>query len=105
MKKKLAAFSEVKLVITDRLHGMLFSAITHTPCIAIDNLSRKVSGVYEWIKALPYVKIIHASATVTITDINDAMMLCDTANEEVFMQLQEEFDPLKEVIKNCLEKR
>lgn len=44
-----------RLLITDRLHGMLFAAVTGTPCIALDNVSRKVSGVYHWIEKLPYV--------------------------------------------------
>ena len=48
--KKIREFSEYSLVITDRLHAMVFSALGHTPCIAFDNSSKKVSGVYEWIK-------------------------------------------------------
>ena len=46
---KLEEFSKAKLVITDRLHGMIFSAIVGTPCIAFDNLSGKVRGVYSWL--------------------------------------------------------
>lgn len=53
---KLAEFKASRLVITDRLHGMLFAAITATPCIAFDNLSGKVRGVYEWISDLEYIK-------------------------------------------------
>lgn len=45
-----------QLVITDRLHAMIFAAITETPCIAMDNKSKKVKGVYEWIRDLPYVQ-------------------------------------------------
>ena len=48
-------FARAKLVITDRLHAMVFSAITGTPCIAIDNQSKKVGGTYEWIKELKYI--------------------------------------------------
>lgn len=44
-------FSESDLVITDRLHGMIFSYLASTPCIAIDNRTHKVQGVYEaWLK-------------------------------------------------------
>lgn len=50
LKKKFKEFASSQLIITDRLHAMIFSAITDTPCIAIDNSSKKVSGVYEWIK-------------------------------------------------------
>lgn len=54
---KLKEYSKAKLIITDRLHSMLFAAITGTPCIAFDNLTGKVKGVYEWIKDLDFVKI------------------------------------------------
>ena len=50
-------FAGAKLVITDRLHGMIFAAITGTPCLALDNRSKKVSGVASWIKDLNYIKI------------------------------------------------
>jgi pyruvyl transferase EpsI len=59
--EKMNEFSKAKLVITDRLHGMLFSAITGTPCICIDNISHKVSGGYEWLKGLSYVRMIRCA--------------------------------------------
>lgn len=57
-RRKIEDFSSAKLVITDRLHGMLFSAVTGTPCIAIDNRSGKVRGVYAWIKNCEYVSFV-----------------------------------------------
>lgn len=45
-------FRHSKLVITDRLHGMIFSAITSTPCIVLSNYNHKIKGQYEWIKHL-----------------------------------------------------
>lgn len=54
--KKWEEFSKARLVITDRLHGMLFAVINGTPCIALDNLSNKVKGVYdEWLADDPHV--------------------------------------------------
>lgn len=58
--KKLKEVSSSKIVITNRLHMMIFAAITGTPCIAIDNLSKKVSGVYHWIEYLPYIRLINS---------------------------------------------
>lgn len=43
-------FSSSELVITDRLHGMIFSLITNTPCIVYKNFNHKIEGVYEWLK-------------------------------------------------------
>lgn len=51
----LEEFIKSRLVITDRLHGMILAAITGTPCIAMDNSSGKVKGVYSWIKYLNYI--------------------------------------------------
>ena len=59
--KKLKEFSEYSLIITDRLHAMVFCFLTKTPCIAFDNKSQKVSGVYEWIKDCNYVLVLNAS--------------------------------------------
>ena len=56
--EKLELIASKKLLITDRLHAMLFSAITATPCIAMNNKSGKVQGAYQWIKHLPYIRFV-----------------------------------------------
>ena len=56
LNAKFAQFSGAELVITDRLHGMIFCAITGTPCIVFDSKSPKVRGCYEWIKHLDYIR-------------------------------------------------
>lgn len=58
VQNKLEEFSHAKLLITDRLHGMVFAAITDTPCIAFDNSSGKVKGVYNWIENNEYIKYV-----------------------------------------------
>jgi len=64
LHSKWSEFGSAGLVITDRLHGMIFAAITGTPCIAVDNVSRKVSGVYEWIKELPYIRVVERPSDI-----------------------------------------
>lgn len=56
VKNKLDEFSHYKLIITDRLHGMIFSTLTNTPVIAFDNRSHKVSEVYKKIN-INYVRL------------------------------------------------
>ena len=56
VRKKMQEFADAEFVITDRLHGMVFAAITGTPCIALSNNHHKVSGTYNWISYLPYIK-------------------------------------------------
>lgn len=43
-------FRESELVITDRLHGMIFAFITGTPAIVFSNNNHKIEGCYQWIK-------------------------------------------------------
>ena len=56
LENKWAEFSGARLIVTDRLHGMIFSAITGTPCVALDNISHKVRSGYQWLQHLPYIK-------------------------------------------------
>lgn len=54
---KWSEFRSAKVVVTDRLHGMIFSAITGTPCVALDNVSHKVSQGNEWIAHIENIKV------------------------------------------------
>lgn len=55
----LSEIKEAGLVITDRLHGMIFSVISETPCIVIDNYNQKVSNFYNtWLKDIDYVCLV-----------------------------------------------
>ena len=45
-----AVRSAWRFPIKFRLHGMIMSVITDTPCIAMNNTSGKVKGVYDTIK-------------------------------------------------------
>lgn len=53
--KKIYEFNKSKLIITDRLHGMIFAYLANTPCIVINSKSHKLKGVYEWIKDCMYI--------------------------------------------------
>ena len=50
LEKYIEFYRTYSMVITDRLHGMIFAAITGTPCVAVDNLTGKVGRVYKWIE-------------------------------------------------------
>ncbi|WP_312819217.1 polysaccharide pyruvyl transferase family protein [Kaistella carnis] len=53
-----AAFRGAELVITDRLHGMIFCYITKTPCIVFQNNNHKVRETYGWIKDCEGIELI-----------------------------------------------
>lgn len=62
-------FYQSKVVVTDRLHGMIFAVITQTPCIVIRNTDHKITGSYEWIKELEYIKLIDDISIQNIDNI------------------------------------
>lgn len=48
-----------KVIITDRLHGMILSYLTGTPCIAINNSYKKVQKTYEsWLSDSEYISFL-----------------------------------------------
>lgn len=55
---KLEQFASAKLIVTDRLHGMVFAMLAGTPCIALGNTNGKVKGIYQWIRECQYVKYV-----------------------------------------------
>lgn len=57
--KLLNQYTSSELVITDRLHGMIFAAITGTPCIVLSNSNHKIEETYNsWLHCCNYIKFI-----------------------------------------------
>ena len=91
LEKKWNELAKAELLICDRLHAMIFSLITKTPCVCLDNISKKVSGTYEWIKNAPYVYVVDS-----VDEIEDAVekVLKAKDNEWIF---QYPFEKLKSI--------
>lgn len=90
VENKLKEFASNNLIITDRLHGMIFSYITNTPCIALPNSNGKVEGVYKWIKNKGKVEFMKS--------INEDYVMIDKDNEI----LKKEYDEMHERIEEFL---
>ena len=58
VKKELDMFAKHKLVVTDRLHGLIFSIITKTPCIVLKSQNHKITGFMEFLKDSNCVKYL-----------------------------------------------
>lgn len=90
VKEKMEEIASARLLITDRLHGMIFAALTQTPCIVLGNNNHKVEGVYQWIKDLLY--IYFAKTIIEAEEAIDDMYQLDkctfTFNKENFSEFK-----------------
>lgn len=94
--KKFEQFARYRMVITDRLHAMIFSTITNTPCIAFDNVSKKVSGVHEWIKDLDYIQIAKGNLTEEMLN-----KIFNSQHDKAYTSamLKSEFDKIEKILR------
>ncbi|MBD5227048.1 MAG: hypothetical protein HDS67_03205 [Bacteroidales bacterium] len=76
LDKILKQFSKSKIVITDRLHGMIFAYITGTPAVVLPNSNFKVRACYEWIKNCGHIKFYDE---IEEGGIMNMIMRCNTS--------------------------
>lgn len=98
--KKLKEFAQSKLVVTDRLHGMIFAALTGTPCIVIGNYNHKVRGEYEWLKDNPYIAFLEDISDFDAVIEQFAGDIC--CKEWAYQYHDERYQPLYDVLEEYL---
>lgn len=80
----IAFFGMASCVVTDRMHGMVFAAITGTPCVVIKSRDNKIKGTYEWISHLKYIKLCEENKfDMVLLAIKEAKDLKDLNNNYV----------------------
>lgn len=96
LEKIWTTFRKSKLVLTDRLHGMIFCAITGTPCIAFPNSNGKIEGTYnKWLKNISYIQLATKDNDLNI----QIEKLLNIGNTNVVEKV-EEYETLIQSIKN-----
>lgn len=96
LKKLWRKFYESKIVVTDRLHGMIFAMITKTPCIVIRNTDHKIIGSYKWIENLNYIKLMDNFSYENIEKNIEELLNINIEDDSILKA--EYFDKLKEKI-------
>ena len=97
LNKKLKQFSKYKIVVTDRLHGMVFAFLTKTPCIVYENSSYKVKGLFKWLENCNcnYIKLYNEENIE-----RDFIELLNIRNKNAdFNKLIKQFNPLIKKVK------
>ena len=82
VRRKMREIGVSQLLITDRLHGMIFAYLTMTPCLMFDSKSPKIRGVYEWIKGSDYI-VFHDNNKAIREEINEMIERSYTYNYSI----------------------
>lgn len=100
MEKVFNSFRSSGLVITDRLHGMIFCAITRTPCIALNNNNGKVSGVYsKWLKNLNHIVMYDDFSDIALFEQAVKKLIGTNKKNLPAPKLEEPFTKMASIIK------
>lgn len=94
VRAKIAELARARLVVTDRIHGMIFCALSGTPCIALDNSNGKVGQEYEWLKGLSYMHFAK-DAEEAVAMVREVDLTPGVFPAEDFAPL---FDPIAELL-------
>ncbi|HAT4328048.1 TPA: pyruvyl transferase [Clostridium perfringens] len=86
--------SSAEVVITDRLHGMIFCAITNTPCIVLKTYNHKVIQAYKWLENQANIVLVE---DIRINSIIDKIEFIKNKNNNI--NFEEKFLELVEFIK------
>jgi len=88
-------FSDSEIVITDRLHGMIFAVLAGTKCVALDNMTHKVAGVYSlWLKNNPNVALIKKYDKQTFCNVIKSKLEEQNNNGSYYHQLESYFEQM-----------
>ena len=91
--------SGAEIVVTDRLHGMVFAALTQTPCVLLPGKSHKIEGVFRWVEELDYVRFAGEES-----EIEEAIRQVMSVENPTYSlpEISKRFDQMAELIRrNC----
>ncbi len=97
--KQMNKFSASKLCVTDRLHGMLFSVITRTPCIVLGGCNHKLEATYKWIDNIPYV---YFADSINNIDLNLIIKMINADTDYDYSDIKKEFKTLTVLLREEL---
>ncbi len=96
--EKLDQISAYSLVVTDALHCMISCALTGVPCVAVNNISFKVEGVFEWIKDIGTIRLFNPAQSSDFEECVRAV-LDGTYREDAIRSLEKYWISLSKTIR------
>lgn len=72
---KIDQFRAARLVVTDRLHGMILSLLAGTPCLVLPNANHKIKQTWrDWLSEHPQVRFMDPDAFDTLPYVLDELL-------------------------------
>ena len=99
--KQLVNFAKHRLVITDRLHGLIFALITNTPCIVLSSYNYKLKENYELVKENKGVTFIDKDINKLETEIKKYISVKNVFKSDY----SKEFEQMASIIKGILNEK
>ena len=85
------AFRKSELVVTDRLHGMIFCFITNTPGMVFLNNNHKVLTSYEWIKKAKHIQLVTEPTTEKVAILLETLKNTTVVEKEDLLPHYKDF--------------
>lgn len=81
---KLAQFAAARLVVTDRLHGMILSQVAGTPCLVLPNSNHKIRQTWmDWLRDVPQLRFVEPAQLPELPAVVDALLAAPRRNPHV----------------------
>lgn len=91
-------FRRSEVVVTDRLHGMIFAAITKTPCVVLKNNTHKIKATYDaWLHSLEHISLQEDFCVDRIIHEVERLRKLDRLSIKQ-QNLSKHFEPLKKAV-------
>lgn len=102
LNKAWAEVQNSNLVITDRLHGMIFAHILEKPCIVFDNYNSKIKMTYQdWLKDMDTIAFIDPRGEVNPSDISKVISKLMIKSVKPF-DTDKKYKPLENQLKSII---
>ncbi|PLS01102.1 polysaccharide pyruvyl transferase family protein [Neobacillus cucumis] len=94
-------FKSAKVVVTDRLHGMIFCAITNTPCLVLPNSNHKIASTYhQWLVNFKHIILVEKFDEETMLGLIDTLYDSQTSETMFNSDFNDKFTPLLKALKD-----
>jgi exopolysaccharide biosynthesis predicted pyruvyltransferase EpsI len=102
LNKKWDEIKQSKVVITDRLHGMIFSQIAGIPCIVFDNYNSKIKMTCEdWLSDVDNIVFVDPRNEINIDEFTE--MVSNLMDKSVpQFDVDTKYAPLAETLKTFI---